>query len=140
MAPLLTLSASEEVRALFGADVEVIPFEPNVDSRGNLVELDFASIPFDVCRAFAVTDVPAGVTRGGHSHREGEQLLVCLTGCVAVELRSGDRHHEVELRPGGGGLHIAAGVWASQRYVGEGSTLLVLASTPFDPAGYDADH
>jgi dTDP-4-dehydrorhamnose 3,5-epimerase-like enzyme len=140
MAPLLTLSASEELRAKFGADVEVIPFEPNVDSRGTLVEFDFASIPFPVRRAFAVSDVPGGVSRGGHAHREAEQLLVCLTGCVAVELRAGDRTQEVELKPGTGGLHIGPGVWASQRYVEEGSTLLVLASTPFDPAGYDTDH
>lgn len=139
MATLLTLSATEELKAKSGDDVGMIPFEPKADARGSLVEFDFASLPFRVRRVFAVTDVPAGVTRGGHAHREGDQLLVCLAGCVAVELRRGEDSREVELRPGGGGLHIRPGVWASQRYTEEGSTLLVLASTPFDPAGYNTD-
>jgi len=139
MAPLLTLLATEELRAKFGDGVRVVPLEPNLDSRGSLVEFDFSSLPFRVRRAFAISDVPAGTTRGGHAHREGEQMLACLTGCVAVELRRSGRSHVVELRPDGGGLHIRPGVWASQHYVEEGSTLLVLASTAYDPAGYDTD-
>jgi dTDP-4-dehydrorhamnose 3,5-epimerase-like enzyme len=132
--------ATGDLRAKFGDDVRLITLEPNVDARGRLVPFDFEMLPFPVRRAFAVTDVPAGTDRGGHAHRSSEQLLVCLTGRVDVELRRGGARHEIALTPSAGGLHLRPGVWASQRYVEAGSTLLVLASTPFDPAGYDTDH
>ena len=131
------LETTGELRADFSDDVQAIEFAPNVDERGRLVELDFSSVPFSVRRAFAVTDVPPGTTRGGHRHRGVEQLLACVAGEVVVELRRGAARHEVTLTPDHGALYLAAGVWSSQRYVEPGTALVVLASEPFDPASYD---
>ncbi len=132
-------SAGSELRARFGGDVTLLPVTPRVDRRGRLVEFDFATLPFRVRRVFAVTDVPAGTERGGHRHLRGAQALFCLSGRIDVELRRGDARHDLAITPETGGLCIRAGVWARQRYVAEGSALLVMASEPFDPASYDAD-
>ena len=128
---------SPQVPAAFGEAVSWCDVVPHVDDRGRLVEFDFADLPFAVRRVFAVTDVPAGTLRGGHRHRRGTQVLFCTTGRVDVELRLGEAWADVVLTPDTGGLCIRAGVWALQRYVVEGSTLLVLASDPYDPASYD---
>lgn len=128
------------MRARFGDAVRILAVTPHKDRRGRLVELDFAALPFPVRRVFAVTQVPAGAERGGHRHRSCSQLLLCLAGRVDVELRKGQSRHEFAMTPETGGLCIAAGVWARQRYVTEGSELLVLASEPFDPASYDTSY
>lgn len=140
MESLLTLRATEELEAKFADDVRLLAITPHVDRRGRLVEFDFSAVPFPVRRAFAVSDVPAGVTRGGHRHRDVAQLLSCLAGCVEVELRRGDAQHELVLTPSAGGLYIAPGIWARQRYVVEGTALVVLASEPFDPASYETHY
>jgi hypothetical protein len=130
--------AAMTLRAQFGEDASLVAVPPHVDPRGRLVEFDFAALPFPVRRVFAITDVPAGTERGGHRHRRGAQILFCLSGRVDVELRRGEASHDLAMTPETGGLCIRAGVWARQRYVTEGSALLVLASEPFDPAGYDS--
>ncbi len=137
---MLTARATEDLHASFGEDVRLVEFAPNVDGRGRLTEFDFSAVPFPVRRAFAVSDVPAGTTRGGHRHQGVAQLLACVTGSVSVELRRGDVRRELTLTPEGGALYIGEGIWASQRYLEEGSVLVVLASAPFDPATYDTDH
>ena len=126
-----------ELVAGFGDDVSAEAVTPHVDARGRLVEFDFAELSIQVRRAFVVTDVPAGTTRGGHRHRYGAQVLFCLAGRVEVELCRGDARGQVALTPETSGLRIAAGVWSRQRYVHGRSELLVLASEPFDPASYD---
>ena len=134
---LLTLWDSPELKAKFVDGVRLQPIAPQVDDRGRLLEFDFSSVPFPVRRAFAITDVPAGVTRGGHRHRGVAQLLFCVAGRIQVELRQAESRHELALTPETGGLYLAPGVWASQRYVVEGTVLVVLASEPFDPASYE---
>jgi dTDP-4-dehydrorhamnose 3,5-epimerase-like enzyme len=118
-------------------DVTSVPLVTNVEERGRLVELDFDALPFTVRRVFMITDVPPGTKRGGHRHRSGAQVLVCISGRIDVELRRGAARTAVTLTPDAGGLYIPAGMWAAQRYLEVGSALVVFASDPFDPASYE---
>ena len=115
----------------------MVPLAHNVEERGRLLELDFDALPFTVRRVFMITDVPAGTKRGGHRHRSGAQLLVCVSGRIEVELRRGATRTTVTLTADADGLCIPAGIWSAQRYLEEGSALVVLASEPFDPANYE---
>lgn len=135
-----TLEADAELRATFGAGVRMLPLGPTVDERGRLVELDFSSVPFAVRRAFAISDVTAGLVRGGHRHRNAAQLLACIRGSITVELRRNDSRFEIPLDAGTGALYLAPGVWASQRYDSDEAVLLVLASERYDPADYETDY
>jgi len=128
-------------RGWFGGLARLLPLTPRQDARGELIPLDFDRLPFAPCRAFVIRDVPDGLQRGRHAHRDGQQLLVCVNGQIDVELRHGDASVEVELRAGGDALLLDAGVWAAQTYHGRDAILLVLASHPYDPDGYlNSDH
>jgi dTDP-4-dehydrorhamnose 3,5-epimerase-like enzyme len=118
-------------------DVKSVLLVLNVEDRGRLLELDVDVLPFAVRRVFMVADVPTGARRGGHRHRSGAQVLVCISGRIEVELRRGEAGTVVTLTPDAGGLCIPAGIWAAQRYLEDGSALIVLASDPFDPADYE---
>lgn len=106
------------------------------EHRGLLTAIDFAELPFAPRRVFTVTGCPPGTTRGRHRHRVGHQLLVCTSGEVRVQLRAGEDVRGVSCRPDGHGLLVSAGVWASQEYLTGDTTLLVLASHPYDPSSY----
>lgn len=67
------------------------------DQRGSLVEYDFSELPFDPRRGFVVHGVPEAVARGGHAHKRGQQLLICLAGTITVELRYNDEVRSVVL-------------------------------------------
>jgi dTDP-4-dehydrorhamnose 3,5-epimerase-like enzyme len=118
-------------------DVTSVALVPKLDERGTLLEVDFGALPFTVRRVFIITDVPPGTKRGGHRHRSGAQVLVCISGRIEVELRRAAAHTAVTLTPGAGGLYVPAGIWAAQRYLEDGSALVVLASDPFDPTNYE---
>lgn len=45
-------------------------------------------IPFDVQRVYYITGVPKGVTRGFHSHRDLEQVLLCVNGSVKIRMKT----------------------------------------------------
>jgi len=137
----LALQVTDQLVEIFGEDVRVLELPAHADERGRLVELDFSLVPFEVRRAFTVAGARAGTIRGGHRHRAVEHLLSCVAGSVEVELRRGNASAVITLEPDSGhSLYLAAGVWSSQRYLEVGSTLLVLASEPFDPAGYDSGY
>lgn len=106
------------------------------ESRGNLVELDYKQLPFHPQRLFYVSNVPVGTERGGHAHIEGKQILFCLAGQVAVELRSGNLMERVICTNNGMGLLVKEGIWAKQTYLSDSSILLVLCSHPFNEASY----
>lgn len=106
------------------------------DARGNLKVIEFSSLPFMPLRAFIITDVPAGVQRGGHAHRVGDQILIALAGLIRVDLRHDGEHRSVVCEPKGRGLLIPQRVWAKQTYLVSGSELMVLCSHEFDPENY----
>ena len=114
-------------------------FQPNIDSRGRLTEIDFRQLPFAPVRAFYVDQVAQNTVRGGHAHSKGSQLFFCLNGKISVELRKGNEKEVVTCFPGSGGLLIDAGIWAQQTYLEKDSVLLVLCSHPYQKSSY-LDH
>jgi len=65
-----------------------LPYYP--DDRGILTVAEAQRhIPFEIKRVFWITDVPTGATRAGHSHALCHQVLVTITGTVAVKIENG---------------------------------------------------
>lgn len=104
--------------------------------RGRLIEVDYAALPFAPRRTFVVSNVPAGTTRGGHAHKECEQILVCLQGRINIVAVLAESRAEIVLDHPRQALYVGPGVWTAQRYVDPGSQLLVCASLPFDTDHY----
>ncbi len=59
------------------------------DTRGNLFVLQENDIPFAMKRIYYLYDIPSGGRRGGHSHREQQELFVALSGSFDVILNDG---------------------------------------------------
>ncbi len=116
--------------------VEWIDVPQFVDPRGRLSAIEFNQLPFQPVRVFFVTDVPAGESRGGHSHSYGEQILICLSGRVEIDLKSDSGRFAVICESSGKGLLVRAGTWSRQTYLVPGTTLLVLCSYPYSPDSY----
>lgn len=109
------------------------------DERGYLLPMEFKTLPFTPVRAFTVTEVPAGVWRGGHAHHTTEQLLVCIRGTIEYALDTGRSEMSGLLLPGEQIL-VPKMVWDKQRFISEDTVLLVLCSTPYDQADYITDY
>lgn len=83
-----------------------------------------------------VTGNLQNVTRGGHGHRYGSQLLICQQGLIEVELHFKEEVVRIRLEPEQEGLLVKENVWHRQTYIVENSIMLVLASEPYDPHSY----
>ena len=60
------------------------------DRKGNLsVVENKKDVPFEVKRVYYLYDVPGGVSRGGHAHKELFQLMVAVSGSFSVTLEDG---------------------------------------------------
>ncbi len=72
---------------------------PKVHNRaGNLTALNnLTDLPFDVRRVYYLFDVPGGESRGGHAHRELQQLIVAAGGSFDVVIDDGKNRKIVNL-------------------------------------------
>jgi len=132
----MDFGAPAELASFFGGRARRLACPAVSELRGDLMALDLGELPFVARRVFAVTHAPAGTVRGGHAHRSGQQLLVCLQGRIEVRIRAAGETQRVVLTPGAAGLLIGPGVWCSQTYLEDGAVLLALASDPYDPGSY----
>jgi dTDP-4-dehydrorhamnose 3,5-epimerase-like enzyme len=133
------MPANLPIETLLGGRAAIYALTQKADERGTLLPFEFSELPFTPRRVFVVRDVPPGAVRGRHRHRRSQHLLVCLAGKIDVLLRYKGEVHSVCLVPAERGLMIDVDVWAQQTYVLPDSVLLVLASTPYDPADYAHD-
>lgn len=123
----------------FGGRARLVPVSVREDSRGVLLPFDFSNFPFAPCRAFTVSNVPQGTVRGGHAHKYGDQLLVCLQGRIGIVMRHQNDVETLLMEPGSPGLLVSAGVWCQQTYMTAETVLLAFASHPYDPQSYQTD-
>ncbi len=112
-------------------------FPCHEDLRGKLIvgEME-SSLPFEPKRFFIVKDVPSKFVRGGHSHRQCEQFLMCMTGSLAVVVDDGNNREEFRLDRTHLGIYVPPMVWATQYQYTKDATLLAFASHPYDPDDY----
>lgn len=98
------------------------------------------TVPFDTKRVYYLYDVPGGMDRGGHAHRELKQLIVAASGCFTVELDDGSVKRTVTLNRPYQGLYVVPGIWRVLKDFSSGSVCLVLASEKYDPQDYIRDY
>lgn len=98
------------------------------------------TVPFDTKRVYYLYDVPGGMDRGGHAHRELKQLIVAASGCFTVELDDGSVKRTVTLNRPYQGLYVVPGIWRVLKDFSSGSVCLVLASDKYDPQDYIRDY
>ena len=97
-------------------------------------------IPFEVRRIYYITGVPGDVTRGFHSHRQLEQVLLCLNGSVKIRVKTPAEEEIVPLSENSTGLYIGHMVWREMFDFSPGAVLMVLASEHYTEADYIRDY
>jgi hypothetical protein len=82
------------------------------DPRGNLTFIESTRhIPFPIQRVYYLYDVPGGAQRGGHGHRQLEQLIVAIAGSFDVMLDDGETRGRYHLNRSYRGLYVAPMLW-----------------------------
>jgi len=99
-----------------------------------------ADIPFAIARVYYLYDVVGGERRGGHAHRELEQVIVSVMGSFTVTLDDGYRHRSIALNRGYVGLYVPRMIWRELSDFSSGAVSLVLASAPYEEADYYRDY
>lgn len=115
----------------------IIEFKKMDNEYGRLTPVEaLKDIPFEIKRVYYITNVPYNVTRGFHSHRNLEQVLVCLNGSVKIRVKTPFEEDIVELRDPAKGLYIGNMIWREMFEFSEHSVLLVLASEYYNEDDY----
>lgn len=111
---------------------------PKIHNRaGNITALENnIHLPFEVKRVYYLYDVPAGEERGGHAHRELQQIVVAASGAFDVLLDDGVNKKIIHLDRPFIGLHIIPGIWRELLNFSAGAVCLVLASHIYDEKDY----
>lgn len=108
-----------------------------IDTRGNLTFIESNThIPFDIKRVFYIYDVPGGSMRGGHAHRELEQVIIAVSGSFDFILDDGKNKKRVTLNRSYQGLYVCPMIWGELDNFSSGSVCLVLASAPYAESDY----
>ena len=111
------------------------------DPRGNLTFIEGgAHVPFDIARVYYLYDVPGGKSRGGHAHRDLEQVVIAASGSLEVVVDDGRHNERFFLNRSYYGLYIPRLVWRELDDFSSGSVCLVLASRPYEEDDYFRDY
>jgi len=123
------------------ASCRIIELPKISDPRGNLTAIENGRhVPFDIRRVYYLYDVPGGESRGGHAHKQLEQLIIAVSGSFDVVLDDGYEQKRFFLNRSYYGLYVSRMVWRELKNFSSGSVCLVLASEPYDEADYYRDH
>lgn len=117
-------------------DAKILDITKVHDTRGNLSVIEGDAVPFEMKRVYYLYDIPSGGRRGGHSHKNQQELLVALSGSFDVILNDGNEQKTVTLNKPNVGLLIANGIWRELENFSSGSVCLVLASDVFEEEDY----
>ena len=125
--------------SVYNCNVFTLPKKHN--RAGNITALNNSvDLPFNIQRVYYLYDIPGGELRGGHAHKELQQLIVAVSGSFDISLDDGLNKKTVTLNRPYYGLHIIPGIWRELSNFSSGAVCLVLASHKYDENDYIRDY
>ena len=120
-------------------NVQLIEIPKIENPNGNIAILENGTIPFEIKRVYYLFDVPSSAHRGGHAHKNLNQILIALSGSFDVVLKDGVSSKTITLNKPDKGLLINTNIWRELENFSSGAVCLVLASAVFDELDYIRD-
>lgn len=81
-------------------DCRIISLPKITNIHGNLTAIEgTGNIPFEIQRVYYLYDIPGGAERGGHAHRQLQQLIIALFGSFDVILDDGYEKKTLPFKP-----------------------------------------
>jgi len=121
--------------------IRTIEFEALSDERGGLVSIEQNNnIPFDIKRVYYIFDTQSNVSRGFHSHKNLQQVAICMKGSCRFVIDDGVSREEVILNKPTVGLYIDNNKWREMHDFSEDCILVVIASDFYDESDYIRDY
>ena len=121
-------------------DVKLIEVPKIHDVRGNLSVIENNTIPYEIKRVYYLYDIPSSSKRGGHSHKNLQQVLIAISGSFDVVLKDGLSEKTITLNKPDKGILISNNIWRELENFSSGAVCLVLASDVFEEADYIRDY
>jgi hypothetical protein len=107
------------------------------NTNGNLTFIEGLNhIPFEIKRIYHLFDVPGGSERGGHAHKDLQQLIIAMSGSFDVILDDGYQKKRFHLNRSYQGLYVRTLIWRELDNFSSGSVCMVLASNLYDESDY----
>lgn len=112
------------------------------NKRGNITAINNLEgiIPFTIDRVYYLYDIPGGEGRGGHAHKQLEQLIIAASGSFDIILNDGKTKRTFNLARPYIGLYMPSGLWRTLENFSSGAICLVLASQKFSEEDYIRDY
>lgn len=111
------------------------------DPRGDLTFIEGGRhVPFEIRRVYYLYNVPVDAERGGHAHRDLEQVIFALSGSFRVKVDDGKTQQEYWLRDPRKGLYISRMIWREMDSFSQGAVCMVLASRHYEESDYIRDY
>jgi hypothetical protein len=122
-------------------DCRIIELPKVADPRGNLTFIEGGRhVPFDIARVYYLYDVPGGASRGGHAHRDLQQVLIAMSGSFDVVVDDGTARRSYTLNRSYFGLYLPNMIWRELVNFSSGAVCTVLASHRYSEADYFRDY
>lgn len=123
------------------AKCKIVDLPKITDPRGNLTFIEANQhTPFDINKVYYLYDVPGGAERGGHAHKELQQLIIAMSGSFDVVLDDGHEKKRFHLNRSYFGLYVCKMIWRELDNFSSGAVCLVLASNHYSESDYYRDY
>ena len=111
--------------------MKLIDLSTTIDVRGSLTSIAGGiDIPFDIKRCYMVHNIEA--VRGGHAHRENQQIVIAAAGSIRMDLNDGQNAKSFLLESPATGLIVDLMTWIEIPEFTSDAVIVVLASTHYD--------
>ncbi|GAA5522422.1 FdtA/QdtA family cupin domain-containing protein [Aliifodinibius salicampi] len=122
-------------------DSTLIQLPKVFNEKGNITAINNweGIIPFTIDRVYYLYDIPGGEDRGGHAHKELEQLIIAASGSFDLMLSDGTTNKTFNLSRPYYGVYMPPGLWRELHNFSSGAICLVLASEKYEETDYIRD-